>query len=509
MVCGATRVVFSSVVSALFARHVAIENLEPDEGDVIASLQIPQRSNAGRQSQKSYGISFAWYPNTAYDETSMAEFDADVWWRCGTGATPAYDSVQNSWFCNAFDPPASVSDLLLSPGGEGHCHTLGPLAVRAHGPHAIFFWAESSTKELVSAVAHEDTIYTPVLSLFSGPYCTGVAHEFFAETDTKRVPKDARGSPPGVIGFTSFRVSLKPFDSSPPLEEGLGIKTVIFPDVDMTPYDETSCVKHAATNSDGRLVYTPFKAEGWNASLDCVSAVARVACMESDTTVPYAAVAGQDGGGYGCVDFAGCNVCTVPGSAAICGKNPECSLKNDGQLTPLEYCEGSPVSALGSGVTGGYPLGSFFHGLYLTTKSNAAICADSVASDASSTAPEVCTQGTSMYDKYLNYCVVTRFHNCNGGVDAQLCGGNACPDPNALPYYWVSSKISELCDPSFGRGACFNTIGSTGQPNNPVNCGLMQYRSEEGEVQDSTEWPVKITCWTTKIVPCHQLFGHW
>lgn len=479
--------------------------LEEAARAAAGSAERTGQKQASALGEESYTIHFKWYPSTPYTTTQVPDKDPTQWWRCGTAGVPTLGDDGTTWFCGTTAPvsPDGFAPDLQNTGGD--CQTLGPLAVRQHDDNSVFFWVEDSAGQPVDTVVYGGDNYSPILVLFESDYCTGPAHEFFAKQSYVPLDRDQEG--PGLLSFKSVRIYFKPQDVGLPTEAGLGIKTVIFPFTDMYPYDETSCVKDAAEASGGKFLYTPFVADGWDPKLHCVSPDDRVSCIPPDNSQQYAAIAGSDGAGYGCLDFAGCWICNVEGefSQSLC----EASECHSGVFEEQEYCKNSPVWALDRSVAGGYPLGSFYYHLYLTTHDASAYCDDSIATDASGLSPDVCVQGTALNAKYQGKCVATRFHDCSGRVDPQRCGDNACPDANALPYHWVSSTIEDLCGPARLTGSCYKPIKTEADPDNPIQCGLMKYRDENGIDGDSDEYPLKTTCWTTRIVDCADVNGQW
>ena len=110
-------------------------------------------------------------------------------------------------------------------------------------------------------------------------YCTGTGIEFYTQPEPQyNKPLDETGHPYKENGFGttwkfhSFYVYAKPLDPSFNHEPGVGFKFMPFPDLDMVPEDQTTCVpdttgnRHVGNDGPGsKFLYFEFINEdkGW------------------------------------------------------------------------------------------------------------------------------------------------------------------------------------------------------------------------------------------------------
>lgn len=461
----------------------------------VAAVSDGSHNALGQLSGEGYQATFEWYPHATYREYDQcADNDADCFWRCGSGAY-----ISDAKSCTTGTFPLDQQDWFDAVGDD--CQTIGSVGARSTDAESIFFGVEKGGQLQSDLLDAKDRLFWPVLALFGSDYCTGPWQEYRGQNDSWE-PKDLRGETPGARSFKSYRIYMRRADAEE-VEGTLGIKTVFFPYFDMAPYDETICrpCQDEGGLCGGKSLYTPWTETKEWPGLDCVSPDDRVSCFTPGDQMWYATVNGNGGNGYGCVDFAGCTICESGSDQKFCEENcPKFG------YNPNDWCAGSPITSLDS-----YPLGSFYYHLYFSTKTlgdngEKSYCGDSLSTD-DGASYAVCTPGSSLYNKYKDYCVATRFYNCKD--DLSCPPPYTCPETaNAATYHFTSMKVVDLCGSNIHTGACFNSMSGGHQPDRVADCGSLVYW-DGASTRAPIQWPLKTTCYITALVKCEEVLGSW
>jgi hypothetical protein len=156
-------------------------------------------------------------------------------------------------------------------------------------------------------------------------------------------------------------------------------------------------------------------------------------------------------------------------------------------------------------------LGSFYYHLYFSTKTfgdsgEKSYCGDSLSTD-DGASYAVCTPGSNLYNKYKDYCVATRFYNCQDDLSCPT--PYTCPEnANTAAYHFTSMKVVELCGANIHTGACSNSMSGSHQPDRIADCGSLAYW-DGSSTRAPTQWPLKVTCYITALVKCEDVLGPW
>jgi len=382
-----------------------------------------------------YGL--RWYPQAPYAADANDE-SFDSWKRCGSGAYVDNDDHRNPGTYESFCNVGNGNDIDMTNGDD--CQTISPYGAQMlDGVDSIFFKLLNEQGSFTGSDGHQ---YYGVIKLFEATYCTGTGVEFYAQAPRdlirKDVPRDEKTHTPYDNGFGSWRkirsfyVYAKPHDSSliPISLNSIGFKLMPFPDYDMKPEDQTSCVQ-------GHRAYVPFTDEANWPGLDCVSSFDRKFCMTTDDNdwekeAMYQS-ADPSGDSFDCIDFAGCITCggDTASNSVYNSKSP---------------CYGSTLPYLNA-----FPLGSFYHNVY-TIQGNE-ICSDSQMSDPFSDRMLYCDNQTW----YENWCITIKIYDCYSRTDDcpkwQDGVVQALPDnPNKGPFFYISTPINLFCpDQTYGH----------------------------------------------------------
>jgi len=244
---------------------------------------------------------------------------------------------------------------------------------------------------------------------------------------------------------------------------GIGVKVVVFPQVNMAPLDEFTCEGDQWRDLG---LQDASNAQGGDWPNACASAVDRIYCM-SPTDINFQTKYGDPQAGEatsavneligpppGYIDFAGSS---GPGTVAY------------------DF--------------GAYPVGSVFVNLYKSSWGGGDGTSGSKCGWGDGTPSyDVCTD----HDHYDDYCVKMRFWE------------DACPDDydwDGDGWWEVGVKVYDLCNDAV-YGWCFNTYtsGPRKHGKDTIACENMKIKNKQGDTY--TSWPFKVTCMYTRVVPC-------
>jgi hypothetical protein len=430
--------------------------------------------------------SLNWYPQATYNEFLDHDDTWDEWRRCGSGAYIAQDDHQQ-WYCDAgtndFETEFNSNDPTnIEPGND--CQTVSPWAAQTGG-NTLHFELVNGQGEFKNFNGQR---FTGVIKLFEHTYCTGTGVEFYTQpgSDTNGTPLDENGHTPEDNGFgdtknfNSFYVYAKPNEDDgamiPMIENTIGFKFMPFPDHDMFPEDQTTCVPDNNGNgfvgddeAGSKFLYVPFTNSADWPGLDCVSSFDRPSCFELDNELAYGMFqAVGNGDSYAQVDFAGCSTVTD-------------SKDYSNVYNPNGYCYGSTLPNLNA-----FPVGSFYHNVY--TIQGGGYCEDS-----QQTNPFGDTMNFCYDDTYDNYCMTVKFYDCfsRSCKDDQ----SAVPDDTENgPYFYVTTSVKDFCP------------GGNQQNGRMDNLDTMMYvddtNSEIGSAADYLGWPARATGYTAILELC-------